>query len=1178
MSDSAFRIALPLIGGAIGLHFGNPALGFAAGSLFAQVLFPLPPQQVVQPLITDWRLSQSGLGVDIPFFIVGNDRVPGSLTYHGGVRVVSTTTSSGGKGGGGQEVTSHAYFATFSIIGAQINYDLLRPLAFPDVPEFTTSIRRMWMGGTLIYDASETNTGALSKYTSQIFLRLGGELDVAHAAIQAKEGINLAPTYRGRPGVDFINFPLADFSNQPFPAPSIEIVNGPPQDACLVITDGDYEQILFTFGDSFAMAFGGNPQVIKKIDLLNNQVIAIVDVPASSSAEGGSAFTIDHEGNAYVHEDFDLPDESSITEINKYDFNTLTKIRTLLVDPDVEFDHGILDVGVVFMDATIFREPLTGKTLTAAIYVVWEEVPTAAKAAGFAVSTWILDPETLLVRDKSFSGDRTVAVNRSMITDDVAQCYLLDTVAGVAGAERKVTMYIYDQFSLRRTVNLRDNTTVFDDFETEAGMGSGDTWNVDLECFDESTNGLIIKIEDESPVTTVWMINISTDDFTLTAKHEYEGVSGSGSTQARGLHPQAPYDGLAWVQYKSNNKHQLLDLATMKEQRIHFVDCDPVFTVNTVCPFEPITKSFYINEAGASDDGVRAYIDRVGFIEEVFMGDAVDLILDSMRPADPLPRSIGALFGISMEGYTSRTHGSGRGVLEPLVRDRAFDLIESDAKIKAVVRGAAPVLTLDADDLGAASEGDEAINTEIVRAHSLELPSRIDYKYRTSKRDYNVSVQGADFPEDVVTTRATVSVSSPVNMTDQQASDIVHRIVDTSHVGDGRVKVSLFPEFLTLDPGDVIAVPIEGELVAVYIQSVSIGANRLVEIEGITDDPKGWSQNTIPGVGDDEQFFNGTLFATEPPVRLFFIDVALLRGKDDVVFGPYAAIAPYTSGGNGARLYRHAAGGDPQEVGAVNPENFATAGDTLTLLPDTTDLYRLDTVSTVDVRLMHSGMSLSSVSALQAFNAENAMLIGDEICVAQTVVSLGDNDWRLSNFRRGERGTEWAVGAHQKTERFVLLNPTQMIRLPMDLSQKDVNFFYQAIPLGGSALDAMTTEHTWTGQEKRPLFVAHEESELVGNDKVVDWKRRSRTGGDFLDGVDIPVAEETLEFQIDVLDTDTFGTVLNTYTVFVTTWTYTIAEYNADFGASESQVPAVDVVIYQISATVGRGRPTAFTI
>ncbi len=1183
MSDSTFRIALPLIGGAIGLALGNPALGFAAGSMLAQILFPPPPQQVVQPMITDWRLSQSGLGVDIPFFICGDDRVPGSLTYHGGVKVVSTTTESGGKGGPTVETTTHAYFATFSVVGAQINYDLLHFFADPDDPSFTTSIRRVWMGGTLVYDASEANTGAVSRYSANIFLRLGGELEVAHSKIQAKVGINLAPTYRGRPGIDFINFPLADFSNQAFPAPSMEIVNGPPTDVCLVVDDAKYTQILLTFGDTFAIAFGqlNGSVAIKKVDLLNNQVVASQDVPDASSAAGGSPFAIDHEGNIYLHEDRDTGDNSSIQWIVKHEFNTLAKVIELAVDPDIEFDHGSNPTPVHIMRTTIFKDPFTGKTLTAALYVLWSRASVAQVAQGFNQSVWVMDPDTFTVRAKVGVNISTTATGVTMVTDDIALCYFLSDEAGIVGT-RELTLYIFDHFGLQQTIDLRSNTTVFDDFEYTAGMGAGDTWDVRLQCFDESTNGLIIKINNDGPVTDLWVVNISTDNFTLTSKIEYPDVTSSGSTQVKGIHLQAAHDGLAWAQYGviGSLKAGLLDLATMVETRIINTDCSPVGEdAATIAPYESVTKSFVLNEfGGGSDNAVRVFIDRVGFIEEASMEEAVDLVLDSMRPDNPLPRSIGSLFAIKCEGYSSRRHTTGRAVLEPVARDRAFDLVESDAKIKAVVRGGAPIQTLDADDLGASSEGDEAPDVEITRAHSLELPARIDYKYRTSSRDYNVAVQGADFPEDVITSRATVSVSSPVNMTDQQASDIVHRIVDTSHIGEGRVKLSLFPEFIFLDPGDVIAAPIEGEIVAIYIQSVSIGANRLVEVEGITDDPKGWSQTTIPAVGDEEQFFDGTVFGTEPPVRLFFMDVALFRDQDDVIFGPYAAIAPYTTGGNGAFLYRHAAGGEPQKVGAVNTENYAIAGDTLTVLPSTTDLYVLDETSTVDVRLMHSGMTLSGVSELQAFNGENAMLIGDEVVVAQTVVNLTATDWRLSNFRRAERGTEWAVGTHKVAERFVLLTPSTTIRLPMDISEKDVEYFYQAVPLGGSALDAMITDHTWTGEEKRPLFVVHVESALVGNDKQVDWIGRSRVGGDFLGGTDIPTAEETLEYQIDVFEPGTAPVVLNTYTVTTETWTYLLSEYNVDFGVSEAQVGSVDIIIYQMSATVGRGHPTALTI
>ena len=1183
MSDDFFRVALPLAGGAIGLAFGVPSLGFVAGSLAAQLLFPPDPRQVEQPLITDWKLSQSGLGVDIPFFVAGSDRVPGSLTYHGGVRVVTTTRTEGGKGGPSTEITEHTYFATFAIVGAQINYSIVGS-SDPDFPELTTSIRRIWMGGTLIYDASVGNLGAISKYTSNIFLRLGGELQVAHPAIQADVGGNRAPTYRGRPGVDFVNLPLADFSNSAFPAPSMEIVNAPAADVCVAITDAKNLRSQFAFGNTFLIVLGqlDSGLALKKIDLFNNQVVGTRPVPHTGSVESGTIFTIDHEGNIYITEDRDTGDNSSFQYIIKHEFNTLEPIVELEIDPDIEFDHGSLATPALHATSTIFIDPLTGESLTLAIYVLWSRT-SVEFSSDFARDLWILDPDTLQIRNKIPTGAPLVEANVTLISDDQGFAYLLDAVGGTGGASREVTLYIFNHLGLSQTIDLRARSTVFADFETAAGMGSGDTWDVDLQGYDESTNGLIIKIADEGPITETWIINISAEDFSLQGKHEY--VIDSPSDRLNGIHVENINDGIAWVQFQPSTTLSLqeLDLASMETIRFVFAACSSL-TLNSVslAAYDPLSKSFIANEGpSGSDNGIRIYLDRVDNSTGVTMQDAVGVILDSVRPNDSIPRSIGSLINIGLEGYTSRRHTTGRGILEPATRDGAFDLIESDAKIKATVRGAAPFRTLTADDLGAASEGDEVVDVEINRAHSLELPSRVDYKYRTPSRDYNIGVQGADFPEDVVTSRATVTLSSPINWTDQQASDIVHRIVDSSHIGEGRVKLTLFPEFLIFDPGDVIAAPIEGELTAIYIESVTIGANRLVEIEGITDDPKGWSQSTIPASRDDQQFFDGTLFGVQPPVRVILIDVALFRDQDDVFFGPYAAIASFVNGGDGAFLYRSSADGDSLKVGAVNPENYAIVGDTLTVLPATVDLEVLDEISTVDVHLMHSGMSLSSVSELEALNGANAMLIGNEVVIAQTVVDLGNNDWRLSDFRRAERGTDWAVGLHAVAERFVLLTPDTLIRLSMDLGQKDVELFYQAVPIGGSALDAQIQSFTWTGLEKKPLTVVHVESALVSNDKKVDWVGRSRVGGDFLDAADIPTAEETLEYQIDVIDTDTAGTVLNTYTVAAETWTYELADYIADFGlaASEtSDVGVVDIVIYQMSATVGRGHPTAVTI
>jgi hypothetical protein len=88
----------------------------------------------------------------------------------------------------------------------------------------------------------------------------------------------------------------------------------------------------------------------------------------------------------------------------------------------------------------------------------------------------------------------------------------------------------------------------------------------------------------------------------------------------------------------------------------------------------------------------------------------------------------------------------------------------------------------------------------------------------------------------------------------------------------------------------------------------------------------------------------------------------------------------------------------------------------------------------------------------------------------------------------------------------------------------------------------------------------------------MSWIRRTRFGGAWADGADVPLNEESERYEIDILNG---ANVVRTMAATSPTVTYTAAEQTADFGSPQ---PSVALKVYQISATVGRGWPAAATL
>jgi hypothetical protein len=104
------------------------------------------------------------------------------------------------------------------------------------------------------------------------------------------------------------------------------------------------------------------------------------------------------------------------------------------------------------------------------------------------------------------------------------------------------------------------------------------------------------------------------------------------------------------------------------------------------------------------------------------------------------------------------------------------------------------------------------------------------------------------------------------------------------------------------------------------------------------------------------------------------------------------------------------------------------------------------------------------------------------------------------------------------------------------------------------------------------LSPAHVRGVRSAGDLAITWIRRTRTGGDSWDAVEVPLAEESERYEIDILDGTTVKRTLSATTPAAT---YTAADQTTDFGAPQSSIA---VRVSQLSTTFGRGTPRAATL
>ena len=202
--SSAGQIAGGIVGGVIGFFAGYPFLGAQLGMLLGGSINPPKGPTTYGPTLSDLTVQTSTYGAAIPrgygaFSVVGN------IFWLENNQLKATVTkkkSGGGKGGGKKTTTvTTTYSATFAV-------GLCKgPIV---------GVRRIWIGPTLIYDAtsSDPSTIAASNSAASGFVvYTGTDTQQPDTRMQATLGVANTPAWRGLAYIVFYDLQLANYGN-----------------------------------------------------------------------------------------------------------------------------------------------------------------------------------------------------------------------------------------------------------------------------------------------------------------------------------------------------------------------------------------------------------------------------------------------------------------------------------------------------------------------------------------------------------------------------------------------------------------------------------------------------------------------------------------------------------------------------------------------------------------------------------------------------------------------------------------------------------------------------------------------------------------------------------------------------------------------------------------------------
>ncbi len=212
----------------------------------------------------------------------------------------------------------------------------------------------------------------------------------------------------------------------------------------------------------------------------------------------------------------------------------------------------------------------------------------------------------------------------------------------------------------------------------------------------------------------------------------------------------------------------------------------------------------------------------------------------------------------------------------------------------------------------------------------------------------------------------------------------------------------------------------------------------------------------------------------------------------------------------GASLYADQGDGALVPLG-VSGRQRGVIGAAESVLPKASPLL-FDRHGTVDVALVGTDIALQDATMRQLAAGANRALLGDELIQFATAEPLGSGTWRLSGLWRGRGGTEQAVGTHQVGEAFVLLDGSGTVLDPALIGTSSTS---QVVAIGLADPAPVRAEIMLRGIGHRPPSPVH--PRWISLPQVgwrLAWTRRARGGWLWLDGVEVPLAEQVEAYEI----------------------------------------------------------------
>lgn len=618
-------------------------------------------------------------------------------------------------------------------------------------------------------------------------------------------------------------------------------------------------------------------------------------------------------------------------------------------------------------------------------------------------------------------------------------------------------------------------------------------------------------------------------------------------------------DGLFYLCQKSAGGFRIITISTDGDVIADYIVASAVVVSEL--------NSFYMVSA---TQGYISYDNRViQFSSYLIAGHSLASVVQSecVTSALILPGDIDvSLLTAEVRGYRV-AGGAIRGAIEPLQAAFPFDVRQHGYKIQFLPRGQASVAIVPWEDLGAASGDTPGDILQQSREMDSQLPARTAVKYLDAAREYAISEQYSERLNTEAINR--VDRELPLVLTANEAARVAEVLNFLPWLERTDAAFTLPPHYRYLEPGDVVTVAAQQATYELRLTEINETPDGRLECKS---KPSRAALYTSAATGAEGVPLTGTIGLGG--VSLFLpLDIPVVDETIQNAVGFVGVMTGYTAGWPGALAVRSSDSGQTwTDVQAFVGKT--TVGTAVGILPASN--CTLIDQRALDIELI-SG-DLNSVTRDQMLSGVNYAAYGLdgrwEIVRFQNATLLADGSYRLSDFVRGDKGTEWAAGLHAAGDYIILLDDPDNAFIGSAVESIGLPRIYRGVTSGDSIDEATDVAFTYKGVNLECLSPVYANGLRDGASNFSGtFTRRSRLSSSWWNnGVVASFGETTESYEIDVMNG---ATVVRTITAITPAFAYSAANQTTDFGSAQA---AINFRIYQISATVGRGYPLEVTL